>query len=31
MSLFPAVASNMLTMVGVGPFITIPLMVSAMA
>lgn len=30
MSLFPAVASNMLTMVGVGPFLTVPLMLSAM-
>ncbi len=30
MGLFPALASNMLNMVGVGPFITIPLMLSAM-
>ncbi|HEX4773185.1 MAG TPA: amino acid permease [Bryobacteraceae bacterium] len=31
MSLFPALASNMLNMVGVGPFLTIPLMLAAMA
>lgn len=30
MSLFPALASNMLDMVGIGPFITIPLMLAAM-
>ena len=30
MGLFPALASNMLTMVGVGPFLTIPLILSAM-
>jgi amino acid transporter len=30
MSLFPAVASNMLNMVGVGPFLTIPLILGAM-
>ncbi len=30
MSLFPALASNMLSMVGVGPFLTIPLILSAM-
>ncbi len=30
MGLFPALASNMLNMVGIGPFITIPLMLSAM-
>jgi amino acid transporter len=30
MSLFPALASNMLNMVGVGPFLTIPLMLAAM-
>lgn len=30
MSLFPALASNMLNMVGVGPFLTVPLMLAAM-
>jgi amino acid transporter len=30
MGFFPALASNMLTMVGVGPFITIPLILGAM-
>ncbi len=30
MSLFPAVASNMLSMVGVGPFLTIPLILGTM-
>lgn len=30
MTLFPAVASNMLDMVGVGPFLTIPLILAAM-
>jgi amino acid transporter len=30
LGLFPALASNMLDMVGVGPFITIPLIISAM-
>lgn len=30
MGFFPALASNMLNMVGVGPFITIPLMLAAM-
>lgn len=30
MSLFPALASNMLNMVGVGPFLTIPLILAAM-
>ena len=30
MSLFPALAANMLQMVGVGPFLTIPLILSAM-
>ncbi|MBV9297202.1 MAG: amino acid permease [Acidobacteriaceae bacterium] len=30
MGLFPALAANMLNMVGVGPFITIPLILSAM-
>ncbi len=30
MGLFPALASNMLNMVGVGPFLTIPLMLAAM-
>lgn len=30
MGLFPALASNMLNMVGVGPFLTIPLMLTAM-
>ncbi|MGH9584856.1 MAG: amino acid permease, partial [Bryobacteraceae bacterium] len=30
MSLFPAVASNMLSMVGVGPFLTIPLILATM-
>jgi amino acid transporter len=30
MGLFPALASNMLNMVGIGPFLTIPLIVSAM-
>jgi amino acid transporter len=30
MGLFPALASNMLNMVGVGPFLTIPLILSAM-
>lgn len=30
MSLLPALASNMLNMVGVGPFLTVPLMLSAM-
>lgn len=30
MTLFPALASNMLDMVGVGPFLTIPLMLAAM-
>jgi amino acid transporter len=30
MGLFPALASNMLNMVGIGPFLTIPLMLSAM-
>ena len=30
MSLFPALASNMLNMVGIGPFITIPLILSTM-
>ena len=30
LTLFPALASNMLNMVGVGPFITMPLILSAM-
>ena len=30
MSLFPALASNMLSMVGVGPFLTIPLILASM-
>ena len=30
MGLFPALASNMLNMVGIGPFVTIPLILSAM-
>ncbi len=30
MTLFPAIAANMLQMVGVGPFLTIPLILSAM-
>jgi len=30
MGLFPALTSNMLNMVGIGPFVTIPLMLSAM-
>src|SRR5947209_9429021 len=30
MSLFPAIASNMLSMVGVGPFLTIPLILGTM-
>ena len=30
MTLFPALASNMLDMVGVGPFLTVPLMLAAM-
>ncbi|MGH9618319.1 MAG: hypothetical protein ACRD45_01230, partial [Bryobacteraceae bacterium] len=30
MGLFPAITSNMLAMVGVGPFLTIPLILGAM-
>ena len=30
MGLFPALAANMLQMVGVGPFLTIPLILSTM-